>query len=114
MSSAPYRHRINLVRGVKLIFTWQGEEDGVNHDWSAAVVSCKLIDTADSSAVATITPTVGTSGDNDEIITAVFSVDDTSAYPIGVLKGDIEVTGTALGTQTPVIVYIYVTADTTN
>ena len=111
--ASPYRHSINLIRGDKLEFNWQGEVDGANQDWSSVAISCRIIDTSDSSEVAVLSPTVVTSGDNDEVVTASFSVSDTSAYPTGKLKGDVEVSGTSLGIFTPVVFYFYVTADTT-
>jgi hypothetical protein len=111
--ASPYRHGINLIRGDKLEFNWQGEVDGENHDWTSVSVSCRIIDTSDDSQVAIVTPTLATSGDNDEVVTATFSVADTSAYPTGKLRGDVEVSGTALGVFTPVVFLFYVTADTT-
>jgi hypothetical protein len=110
----PFKHSENLTRGDKFSLTWTGGEAGDSWDWSSVAISMKIIDTSDNSTVATLSPTTGLSGDSNEIVTAAFNVADTSAYPTGTLKGDIEVSGEpTLGTHTPVEVTIYVTADIT-
>jgi len=110
----PYRHKEDLIRGDAFSFTWIGGYAGDTFDWSSVTISMKIINTSDDSTVATLTPVVATSGDSNEIVTAVFSVADTSAWDIGLLKGDIDVSGEpTLGTHTPVVISFYVEADIT-
>lgn len=109
-----YRHIENIIRGSKFGFTWIGGSAGDTHDWTGVSVSMRIINTSDDSQVEILSPTVTTSGDNDEIVTAVFTKSDTSSWPTGTLKGDIDVSGEpTLGNHTPVEVIFYVTADIT-